>query len=70
MDAFDEPVHIVDYRAQWATQAAVEAVRIAKALGIALPGRSLGKLRSAGLDFYVEAQPPEGYKSPGTAYSR
>jgi GrpB-like predicted nucleotidyltransferase (UPF0157 family) len=35
MDDLDEPVYIVDYRAQWATQAVLEATRVAKAIGIA-----------------------------------
>ncbi|PWU12105.1 MAG: GrpB family protein [Verrucomicrobia bacterium] len=33
MDDLDEPVHIIDYRAQWATEAVAEAARIAKAIG-------------------------------------
>jgi GrpB-like predicted nucleotidyltransferase (UPF0157 family) len=33
MDDLDEPVHIIDYRPQWATEAVAEAARIAKAIG-------------------------------------
>jgi GrpB-like predicted nucleotidyltransferase (UPF0157 family) len=33
MDDLDEPVHIMDYRPQWAMEAMAEAVRIAQAIG-------------------------------------